>query len=254
VIRRASNSRPGGFTLVEILVVIGIIILLLAITVPIAMRLTAGNRLMGCEANMHRLYQALRMYRLDEGGFPPYEYNPATNTITGRGLLLLPELGYLKSDRPLRCPSDDGKYEDYPASTRPSDFALNAPYPYTADDALSYQWIDPDATAAQNWYAFKYLTNRPLVAQDRDTERIPYDGRGTLYQPDDTAVITWCQQHRKTVTEAGRGQYLVLFWDGRVVRMNADLFRAGDVGQTPPEEAWRVFPGQTGWSAGQPVY
>ena len=79
--RVSRETTRAGFTLVELLVVIGIIVILLAISIPIATRLTAGNRAMSCESHMHKIHQALRMYRLDEGAFPPYIYNPSTNEI-----------------------------------------------------------------------------------------------------------------------------------------------------------------------------
>jgi prepilin-type N-terminal cleavage/methylation domain-containing protein len=247
---RARNGRQG-FTLIELLVVIGIIVILLAITVPIGMRLQAGNRLMACESNMHRLQQVMRMYRLDEGGFPPYWFEPGTNTIHGRGLLALKDLGYMKSDRVLECPMDS---RDYPPGYGPTDFTIDAPVPYDAEDPLSYQWIDPDAVTATNIPAFRYETRRGVGAGDRDANRMPRDGQGTLYQPDDTTVLTYCPFHRKTITKGGRPQYLVLFYDGRVDQMDEALFRAGDTSTTPPEEAWRVWPGQTDWNSGAPAY
>jgi prepilin-type N-terminal cleavage/methylation domain-containing protein len=250
VSRRARNGRQG-FTLVEILVVIGIMVILLAITVPIGMRLQSGNRLMACESNMHKIYRALRMYRLDEGGFPPYFFTPANNTIHGRGLLTLVDLGYLRSRQILECPMDD---RDYAPGYGPADYVIDAPVPYDAEDPLSYQWIDPDAVTATAIPAFRFLTRRGVPPADRDSGRVPKDGQGSLYQPDDTTVLTWCPFHRKTITRGGRAQYLVLFYDGRVDQMDEALFRSGDPSTVPPEEAWRVWPGQTGWSGGVPVY
>lgn len=241
-------SHPAGFTLVELLVVIGIIVILLAISVPIATRLTSGNRAMSCGSHLHKIHQAIRMYRLDEGGFPPYSYDVATSSIHGRGLLALLDTGHLRARSTLRCPLDDTDYS--------AEVSLYVPpiYAYGADDPLSYQWIDPDAVVAGQIPAFKYLSDRGIPDTDPDYERVPAHFRGPTFQPDDTTVLTWCHFHEKVITEGGRGQYLALFYDGRAERTDADLFRSGDPSTAPPEEAWRVRPGQTGWSSGAPVY
>ncbi|MGQ9731796.1 MAG: prepilin-type N-terminal cleavage/methylation domain-containing protein [Candidatus Zipacnadales bacterium] len=239
--------RQWGYTLIEILVVIGIIVILLGITVPIAMRLTAGHRAMGCESNLSKIYQALRLYRMDEGGFPPYVWDNTSGVIEGRGLLALLDLGYLKSPAILRCPMDAGEFAPGMA---PEDLGSLA-FRYGNEDPVSYQWIDPDARVVGPEPPFRYLTSRTLMAPpDPDSTRIPYAGRGSSWQPDDTTVITWCPLHRKTLTEGGKGQYLVLFWNGRIARMDADLFRNCDPSTTPPEEAWRVMPFQRGWNNG----
>lgn len=249
LVTRAAHWKPtSGFTLVELLVVIGIIVLLLAISIPIATRLTAGNRAMSCETHLHKIHQALRMYRLDEGSFPPYVYDPSTSQVLGRGLLALMDTGYITARSTLRCPLDDLDYS--------SEVSLYAPpgFGYDATDPLSYQWIDPDAAVAGPTPAFKYLTSRNIPDTDPDYNRVPAHSRGPTYQPDDSAAMTWCQFHEKVLTEGGRGQYMVLFYDGRVGKLDADLLRNGDVSTSPPEECWRVWPSQTGWSSGAPVY
>ncbi len=237
-----------GYTLVELLVVIGIIVILLGITVPIGMRLQAGNRLMGCESNLHRIHQALRMYRLDEGGFPPYWYEPGANTLHGRGLLPLLDLRYIQTPRILECPLDN--HDDYDLTS----VVIDASPAYDEEDPLSYQLWDTNDVAVAGALPLQYSTDRGLATTDRDYDRVPRDGQGTLFQPDDTTVLTYCTRHRKTITKAGRPQYLVLFYDGRIEQMDEDLFRDGDVSTTPPEEGWRVWPGQTGWSSGAPLY
>jgi prepilin-type N-terminal cleavage/methylation domain-containing protein len=248
VAKAARWRRPSGFTLVELLVVIGIIVLLLAISVPIATRLTAGNRAMSCESHLHKIHQAIRMYRLDEGSFPPYVYDPNTNQVVGRGLLALLDTGHLTARSTLRCPLDD---RDYTAEI----LTYAAPgFGYDADDPLSYQWIDPDGAVAGATPAFKYLTSRNIPDTDPDYDRVPAHSRGPTYQPDDTTVLTWCQFHQKVLTEGGRAQCMALFYDGRVDRLDVDLLYSGDTGTSPPEECWRVRPGQTGWSGGAPVY
>jgi len=233
-------------------VVIGIIVILLAISIPIATRLTAGNRAMSCESHMHKIHQALRMYRLDEGAFPPYIYDPATNEIHGRGLLALLDTGYISARSTLRCPLDDTDYSQ-------TSVIVPAIYDYGPEDPLSYQFEDADALAVvpgttNPMPAFRYQSDRGIPDTDPDYERFPAHFRGPTFQPDDTTVLTWCGFHEKVLTEGGRGQYLVLFYDGRVKKLDADLLRNGDPTTAPPEEAWRIRPGQTGWSGGVPQY
>jgi len=59
-------------------------------------------------ANLYSLAQALRMYRLDEGSYPP-PYDPTT----GQGGLSALSPWYLSSLKPLRCPDDPTSLTDY---------------------------------------------------------------------------------------------------------------------------------------------
>ncbi len=246
-------GRQQGFTLIELLVVLGITVMLLAITVPVGMRLRAGTRTMGCESNLHKIQQGLKMYRLDEGGFPPYFYDVPTSTIHGRGLIALVDNGYLKTRESLRCPADRARYGTTPGSDDPGHGALA--HNYDAQDSLSYMWIDPDAAVPPTGVpAFKYMSARGVLGSDPDVNRIPAHGRGSLYQPDDTALLTWCNFHETQLTEGGKGQYMVLFYDGRIERMDAELFRNGDTSTVPPESPWRIWPDQVAWSGGVAVY
>lgn len=247
--------------------VIGIIVLLLGISVPIALRLTAGSHLMDCEANLHKIHHALRMYRQNEGGFPPYYFQ--NGEIHGRGLLALVDLGYLRSFETLRCPSDK---EDYAAEMdllvpghNSGDPATHDPvYGYDYTDAVSYQWIDPNGTADPTGApAFRYMSDRGVASSDPDIDRIPWDGRGSTYQPDDTTVLTWCPFHEKVITEGSKtvsgdevpsGQYLVLYYGVGAEKKHSYLFRDGNTSTAPPESAWRVWPKQWQWSSGSPQY
>jgi prepilin-type N-terminal cleavage/methylation domain-containing protein len=70
-----SAPRPSrgasGFTLVELMVVIAIIVALMAIIVPSYRALSANNQRAGCAANMKALGQALAIFREDYQCFPP---------------------------------------------------------------------------------------------------------------------------------------------------------------------------------------
>ena len=73
--KRKVGSRRGGFTLVEILVVLAIAALLSAILFSSFKSVNEGNKKTSCQTNMVQIYQALRLYGQDfNGEFP--SYNP----------------------------------------------------------------------------------------------------------------------------------------------------------------------------------
>ncbi len=104
---KAVRVRRTGFTLVELLVVIAIITVLIAIGLPVMMRAREKARQAVCISNLHSLGMALRMYRLEEGGFPgPYD------PVIGAGGFNALYPTYLDNRKSLICPDDpieDGK-------------------------------------------------------------------------------------------------------------------------------------------------
>jgi prepilin-type N-terminal cleavage/methylation domain-containing protein/prepilin-type processing-associated H-X9-DG protein len=61
-----------GFTLVELLVVIGIIALLISILMPSLSRARASASLVSCQSNFKQIYMALSFYSLENKGLLPY--------------------------------------------------------------------------------------------------------------------------------------------------------------------------------------
>ena len=65
------SRRCGGFSLVELLVVMLLISLLLAILLPSLSRAMQQAAATICKHNLREVYQALQVYRLDNEGWIP---------------------------------------------------------------------------------------------------------------------------------------------------------------------------------------
>jgi prepilin-type N-terminal cleavage/methylation domain-containing protein len=170
------QRRPqNAFTLVELLVVIGIITLLIAILLPAGLSARERARRISCSSNLRQIGQAMKLYAIDnKGQYPrtmmeegasviwafhfepdidPFDktinVNRLTNDITAAYFLLL-RYRYLV---PLMfiCPSSDQVPEESEGITRRGNFA-RSPVDITNDlriqhgKTLSYSFASPYTT------------------------------------------------------------------------------------------------------------
>lgn len=117
----AYRRRVGGFTMIEMVVSIGIIVVLLGITLPVLRGSIESARRTVCYSNLHTFGQAIRMFRDDHDGVMPYSFGGFINLDTNaRGPIddLAPYIDGVDPPRmesdgrmivvaPYRCPSDD---------------------------------------------------------------------------------------------------------------------------------------------------
>ena len=73
------RPRPAGFTLVELLVVIGVIAILIALLLPALNKARSQSRTVACQSNLHQLGLVFHMYANDNrGALPAYRESGPT--------------------------------------------------------------------------------------------------------------------------------------------------------------------------------
>ena len=90
--RRPRQARLRGFSLVEVLVVIGIIAVLIALLLPVLTMARVAARSVACQSNLRQLGQALLMYANGNGGWmiPVVADQDEPGGVRGMGTLLPP--------------------------------------------------------------------------------------------------------------------------------------------------------------------
>jgi len=171
-------SRRGGFTLVELLVVVGIIAVLVGILVPVLATAREAGRCTNCLSNLRQIGQAFQMYANDHNGFlvpgdcvcqsdPLVGGSPGAYSGAGSWAVILAEGNYLPipkatatggnsnidmvnpflfdQDNVLRCPD----YVDQNLAT--------VGYPTSQSDQRGASYVirhsDFSHVAARSWYA-----------------------------------------------------------------------------------------------------
>ena len=77
----SQKQRRGGFTLIELMIVIAIIAILAAILVPNFIRARAQGQLTACKSNLKNIGTAMEMYSTDWGGKYPTAIGLPSRTL-----------------------------------------------------------------------------------------------------------------------------------------------------------------------------
>lgn len=119
----ASNSPlRTAFTLIEILVVLGILVLLAAILLPTLSRVRENGRAASCTSNLRQIGMGLMQYTDDYNGYHPIAGATvawdAIDPGTGNGPWMRQMQAYLKDQQVFHCPSDGNSKYSYSLSAR----------------------------------------------------------------------------------------------------------------------------------------
>jgi len=154
--RLASSAARKGFTLVELLVVITIIVVLAGIVFPVALSMGEKGNEVKCTAQLGQLAKALLVYKSDKSKYPPY---------SGRKFVAaLYRARIVTESKVFICPS--------------SDQALSDTWVEEADEALSGKYAD-DVSEQATTYAGRMnnpkdkMTIRSAMRKKVSASRIP---------------------------------------------------------------------------------
>jgi len=192
-----TNSRLGAFTLVELLVVIGIIATLIAILIPTLSRARDQAMSTKCKSNLRQIYMALTMYANDNKGWivePNANWSP-TYTGSPRWFQFIYKDGPTTGANPFQAPTNymnDGQALYCPREQRVLSSIIQVSY--GLNDNMFFTNGVPCRAVRSDSYGRPYYnlqkTRKPtemFLAADSNGPTKAYQIRGTsnyAYEPD----------------------------------------------------------------------
>jgi prepilin-type N-terminal cleavage/methylation domain-containing protein len=181
--RTPCRSGRAGFTLVELLVVIGIIAVLISVLLPALGKARQAANQVDCQARLKQMGAALQIYLVQTKGVLPYAYVPKTGTFTGETgtwwFFVLSEMmnkntyspdGFVRSLSPVFTDKD----------TVPEDGGYRWIIHYTASPRIFYRSDIPDYAPG-----FFFAGADPLSAPNLSARKI------TTVKQSHSAFVIW---------------------------------------------------------------
>ena len=158
---RGPKRIATGFTLVELLVVIGIIALLIAILMPALTRAREQANTVKCGANLHSIGLALTMYVNQYNAYPGHASAVAGTTAAIWPTRLRPFVN--KSHAVFHCPNQDPRFEwpTVPPATGTKAGVNDSKYGYEVGELVL------DVTTVPSSYAYNDWGTYPPIGDSR---------------------------------------------------------------------------------------
>ncbi len=189
------RSSRGGFTIVELLVIISIIILLIALLLPALSNARRVARTAICKSNMHQLIVAVDAFANDDDGyFPPMQRSIDGHEVSWRAILY----EYVAFDpEAFDCPAEE--WQQY-ASGRINQAGACTGAPDVAPDAVGQvhpaETCIPSGIGAvnvhwnQGWTRFRPPFGRyDLRHTQYGTSRAPICRKSIISQPSEFIIV-----------------------------------------------------------------
>ena len=176
-------SRRRAFTLVELLVVIGIIATLAGLLMPMLQRARASARMSICQSNLREIHHALVMYAKDNN-----DRWPDATTTGNYSYRMRP--GRITPNTPGAGPEVYGLAAILHGINYTDDLSTGIPFAPRWLDSQSDVWVCPNATDWMqeygNTYAFSIAAK--LNPKNFDTQKFKNNSLGRAKSPDDVYV------------------------------------------------------------------
>lgn len=257
-LKAESRSRSAGFTLVELLVVIGIIAVLIAILLPALQKARQAAQSVVCMSNLRQIGVALELYANGHNGYQPpvlslderiawdgylWPYLGGDPSRTSfKGLITNQNLEPL---RVLQCPADQGTSSPFDTNATNIANRNEAWLSYTVNIGMGVTFAKPPAARDAVWERQIPRRFNSLVDPNGNKLGPPSEYINVLDQhwwryQSDGANITRIQHYndyRTWWSHHSDGQVAnCLFWDGHV----EPQYRQTDLASSSPKIRYRI--------------